>query len=106
MTVQIKINPIATSDLQEIKSYIAEENANAAIKTVKEIVDSVERLAKFPESGSMLMYKIKIKSKYRYIICGNYLVFYIYENGVVYIQRVLHGKRDYMLLLGDLQKGD
>ncbi|PKM51786.1 MAG: type II toxin-antitoxin system mRNA interferase toxin, RelE/StbE family [Firmicutes bacterium HGW-Firmicutes-7] len=103
MAVQIKINPIATSDLQEIKSYIAEENANAAIKTVKEIVDSIERLSQFPESGSMLMYKIKIKSKYRYVICGNYLVFYFYENGIVYIQRVLHGKRDYMVLLGDLQ---
>ncbi len=53
----------------------------------------------------MLMYKIRLKSKYRYVICGQYLIFYIYEDNTVSIQRILHGKRDYMALLQD-QKND
>ncbi|QAA32738.1 type II toxin-antitoxin system RelE/ParE family toxin [Clostridium manihotivorum] len=105
MSAKIRINPVATSDLQEIKSYIAEDNIDAATKVVKEIIEKIESLAEFPEIGTMLMYKIRLKSKYRYVICGQYLIFYIYEDNTVSIQRILHGKRDYMALLQD-QKND
>lgn len=105
MSTKIRINPVATSDLQEIKSYIAEDNMDAATKVVKEIVEKIESLAEFPETGIMLMYKIRLKSKYRYVICGQYLIFYIYEANIVSIQRILHGKRDYMALLQE-QKTD
>lgn len=105
MSAKIRINPVATSDLQEIKSYIAEDNIDAAIIVVKEIIEKIESLAEFPEIGTMLMYKIRLKSKYRYVICGQYLIFYIYEDNTVSIQRILHGKRDYMALLQD-QKND
>ena len=91
MTAKIRINPLAIDDLQEIKNYISEDSAEVAAK--------IESLADFPESGTMLMYKIRFKSKYRYIICGQYLIFYIYENNIVSIQRILHEKRDYMSLL-------
>lgn len=99
MGVNIRINPVATTDLQEIKNFIAEDNIEAAIKIVKDIIEKIESLAEFPEMGAMLMYKIRLMSKYRYITCGQYLIFYIYEDGIVSIQRILHGKRDYMSLL-------
>lgn len=99
MRVKIRINPLANTDLQEIKNYISDDSVEASTKVVKDIIEKIESLGDFPEMGTMLMYKIKIKSKYRYIICGQYLIFYIYENDIVSIQRVLHGKRDYMLLL-------
>ena len=101
MVIKIRINPLATTDLKEIKNYIAEDSIEAGIKTVKEIIDKIENLADFPEMGAMLMYKIRLKSKYRYIISGQYIIFYIYEQSMVSIQRILHGKRDYMLLLND-----
>lgn len=99
MAIKIRINPLATTDLKEIKNYIAEDSIEAGIKTVKEIIDKIENLSDFPEMGAMLMYKIRLKSKYRYIISGQYIIFYIYEQSMVSIQRILHGKRDYMLLL-------
>lgn len=105
MKAKIRINPVATADLQEIKSYIAEDNIDAATKVVKEIIEKIESLAEFPEIGTMLMYKIRLKSRYRYVICGQYLIFYIYEDDIVSIQRILHGKRDYMKLLQE-QKND
>lgn len=96
---------MATADLHEIKSYIAEDSIDAATKVVKEIIEKIESLAEFPEIGTMLMYKIRLKSKYRYVICNQYLIFYIYEDDIVSIQRILHGKRDYMKLLQE-QKND
>ncbi|APC41964.1 type II toxin-antitoxin system RelE/ParE family toxin [Clostridium estertheticum] len=101
MVVNIRINPLATTDLKEIKKYISEDSIEAGIKTVKEIIDKIETLADYPEMGVMLMYKIRLKSKYRYIISGQYIIFYIYEQSLVSIQRILHGKRDYMSLLND-----
>ncbi|MBU3097691.1 MULTISPECIES: type II toxin-antitoxin system RelE/ParE family toxin [Clostridium] len=101
MIVNIRINPLATTDLKEIKKYISEDSIEAGIKTVKDIIDKIETLADYPEMGVMLMYKIRLKSKYRYIISGQYIIFYIYEQSVVSIQRILHGKRDYMSLLND-----
>lgn len=101
MVVKIRINPLATLDLKEIKDYISEDSIEAGIKTVKEIIEKIENLAEFPELGVMLMYRIRLRSKYRYIISGQYIIFYIYEQRVVSIQRILHGKRDYMSLLNN-----
>ncbi|MBZ4688504.1 MAG: hypothetical protein JG764_2137 [Clostridiales bacterium] len=102
MGIRIRINPVAVSDLQEIKNYIAEESLDIATKVVKEIIEKIENSSQFPEMGTMLKHKIGLKNKYRYIICGQYLIFYIYENDIVSVQRILHGKRDYMSLLNEL----
>lgn len=101
MNAKIKINPLVTEDLKGIKNYISEDNLDVAIKTVKEIIEKIDSLAQFPEMGKLLTYKIKLKSKYRYIICNKYLIFYIFEKDTVYIQRILHGKMDYMSLLNE-----
>ncbi|MFA6941950.1 MAG: type II toxin-antitoxin system RelE/ParE family toxin [Clostridiaceae bacterium] len=103
MSAKIRINPVATADLQEVKTFIAEDNMDAATKVVKEIIKKIESLAELPETGAKLMYKIGFKGKCRYVICGQYLIFYIYEDNIVSIQRILHGKRDYMALLKEQQ---
>ena len=99
MRAKIRINPVSTADLQKIKSYIAEDKMDAATKVVIEIIEKIENLVEFPEMGTMLMYKIRLKSKYRYVICNQYLIFYFYEHNVVTIQRIIHAKGDYMKLL-------
>ena len=99
MGVALRINPTATADMQEIKKYLAKDSDEVATKTIKEIISNIENLTDFPELGLQLMYKIKLKSNYRYIICGQYIVFYVYEKDAVLVQRVLHGKRDIISLL-------
>ena len=89
MEVKIRINPVANNDLQEIKNYISEDSSEAATKILRGIIEKIESLEDFPEMGTMLMYKIRLKSKYRYIICGQYLIFYIYDNNIVSIQLFL-----------------
>ena len=39
------------------------------------------------------------KTRYRYLICNQYIIFYIFENDTINIMRILHGKRDYLKIL-------
>ena len=89
MRVEIRVNPVAAADLQEIKDYITQDNPDAAQKTVKSILSKIESLLEFPEIGSLLAPKIKLKSKYRYLVSGPYYIFYVHENNIVSVQRCI-----------------
>ena len=43
----------------------------------------------------------KQRISYRYLVCGNYMIFYHLDGGAVYIDRILYGRRDYLTLLFD-----
>jgi|GEM_PF-2256754 plasmid stabilization system protein ParE len=73
----IRINPLALKDLQEIKKYITEELESpvAAINVISSIIESYEKLKKFPLLGGELAAKINISTDFRYLVSGNYIVF-------------------------------
>lgn len=99
MKFKIRINPMAISDVQEIKAYITEENPGAAVKIGNAIYSKIEELADFPEMGASLSAKINIKTDYRFLVCGVYLIFYKTEGEFVSVYRVLNGVRDYLPIL-------
>lgn len=99
MKYKIRINPVAIADVQEMKAYIAEDNPQAASKMGSTIYSRIEKLADFPEMGAPLSSKINIKTDYRYLVCGNYLIFYKIEGEFVSVYRVLNGARDYLSIL-------
>lgn len=96
-------------DLDEIWDHIAAELQNpiAAERMVNRIMDAVEQLADFAESGAPLASVADIESDYRFLVTGNYLTFYrVYENEV-FVDRVLYGRRDYLrILFGDIINED
>ena len=53
---KLRINPLATEDLIEIKNYITKEleNSTAAINVVRKIIESYEKLKEFPMMGADL----------------------------------------------------
>jgi plasmid stabilization system protein ParE len=100
----LHISPEAQSDLQGIKEYIALEldNPTAATNTIARITRAIRSLGDFPDSGAPLESRINVRTDYRYLVSGNYLVFYRHEGDDVYVIRVLYGRRDYMkILFGD-----
>lgn len=99
MKFKIRISPIAIADAQEIKAYIAEDNPGAAAKMENAIYSKIEKLADFPEMGASLSTKINIKTDYRFLVCGAYLIFYKIEGEFVSVYRVLNGVRDYLSIL-------
>lgn len=88
-------------DLSEIWHYISSElqNSAAAERIVNRIMDAVDQLADFAESGAPLASVADVESDHRFLVAGNYLTFYhVYENEV-YVDRVLYGRRDYLRTL-------
>lgn len=99
MKFKIRINPVAISDVQEIKAYIAEDRPEAAKKIGNAIYTKIEKLANFPNVGATLNSKINIRTDYRYLVCGVYLIFYKVEGEFVSVYRILNGMRDYLSIL-------
>lgn len=70
---KVRMTPIALKDLKEIKSYISEEllSEEAALRTIKQIIESYERLVEFPLMGKKLSSVIDANKEYRFIIAEN-----------------------------------
>lgn len=99
---KIHYSPNSLSDLDEIFDYIAFELKDiiAAYNTVNGIIDSINILKQFAESGSILCLPTGGVTIYRYVISGNYLSFYHLSENEIYIDRIIYGKRDYIKILG------
>lgn len=102
---KIKISPEAKNDLAQIKDYISMElcNPKAAVNLASNITKKIRGLSEYPEIGASLSSILNIQTDYRFLVCANYLIFYRYEDGIVFVSRILYGRRDYMrILFGDL----
>ena len=97
---KIVISSLARSDLREAADYISNQlhNQNAGLRIVERIKKSVFQLRDFPEMGTPVLSR-KQRISYRYLVCGNYMIFYHIENDAVHIDRILYGRRDYLALL-------
>lgn len=101
MSAEIHYSPRAIRDLDDIYDYIANhlQNVTAAQKMVNGVLDAVENLSSFPESGAKLIFPHGLDSGYRYVQYKKYLAFYHLSDTNVYVDRVLYGKQDYENLL-------
>lgn len=101
MTYKIEVTSEARSDLRQIREYISVEldNEKAASKTIGNIIKQIRLLIDFPQIGAPLNSRTAEKSDYRYLVCGNYNVFYRVEDQTVRIVRVLNAKRNFMAVL-------
>ncbi|MED4014661.1 type II toxin-antitoxin system RelE/ParE family toxin [Sutcliffiella cohnii] len=100
---QIKVTPIAYSDLDEIYSYIVNSlfNESAADLLIDKIETSIMRLRDFPYSCSLVSDEVLKVKGYRKLIVENYIVFYIVrvDEREVIVMRVLYGGQKYQDLL-------
>lgn len=101
MQNKIHYSPLALNDLDEIWEYITEElmNPSAVENTVNGIMDAVEVLADFLDTGVRLVFDGDLDSGYRFVIYKNYMAFYHTQNNMIYVDRVIYGKREYMKVL-------
>ena len=97
----IEYSPVASSDLEHIGDYIDQNLMSpiSAYNTISSIQDSIDNLSAFPLMGGQLSSIADIDTDYRFLVCGNYLAFYRYIEDIVYIDRIIYGKRDYIAIL-------
>jgi len=88
-------------DLENIGQYIASslKNPAAATRIVMRIMDDVSRLRDFAHIGSPLWEIAAGGKDYRCMTVENYRVFYRTAGDIVYVVRILYGRRDYMRAL-------
>lgn len=100
---KVVFSPEAQKDIMAIGDYVAFtlHNRSAARKLIARIQKTVKTLEKFPESGSVLDYAGP-HILYRFLVCGNYLIFYHLSDDNACVDRILYGRRDYLaILFGD-----
>ena len=95
-------------DLDDIWDYIVSELQNrvAAERVVDRILDTVERLKDFAEMGALLSSVADVGGDYRFLVSGNYMVFYRVNGRDDFIDRVLYGRRDYLRVLFRMKQDD
>lgn len=99
------LSQAAQDDLTEIKAYISEEleNPTAALSTVGRITKSIRILRTHAMAGAPLSSVANVDNDYRFLVSGNYMVFYRAIGSEVYVDRILYGRRDYLrVLFGDV----
>ena len=101
MKNKIHYSPESRRDLDDIWDYIVSElqNRSAAERVINRIIDAVDPLKNFAEMGTPLSSIADIGTDYRFLVSGNYMVFYRVQGNDVYIYRVLYGRSDYMSVL-------
>ncbi|MGN1417309.1 MAG: type II toxin-antitoxin system RelE/ParE family toxin [Oscillospiraceae bacterium] len=96
--MKLCVSPAALQDLKDIKEYISEVlcNPTAAKRTVKKIISEYKTLTDSPYIGTSLKTKINIDTPFRYLVSGNYLIFYQVNDNIIEIHRIIYGRRDYI----------
>lgn len=71
------------------------------MKFTREARQETARLEQFPESGAVPRDRVLKSSGDRFLVYGDYLLFYLYEKekNAVYVMAVFNGKRDDMRVM-------
>jgi plasmid stabilization system protein ParE len=89
---QFALHPGAFADIDEIRSYIANDHPDAADRIVEELFEEFAKLAQFPHSGHV---RPDLAScPLRFHILRVYLIAYAPEQTPLWIVAVLHGRRN------------
>ena len=83
----------AICSLESIHDYIAHDSIQYANYQTHKIIESLEHLTTFPESGK-LMPEFR-QSSYRQVIAGTYRIIYRFDQSknIIYIINIVHGSR-------------
>ncbi len=95
----VRLLRVAEDDLSEIVDYVSAERPSAATALVMKIEKDLKLLSKNPHLGRIPKEDELRAAGYRFLVVEEYLIFYTIEGETIYVQRILHGARDYLNLL-------
>ena len=99
MIYKVEILPTAWEDLKRIEDWYAVQfDAESALKVSNHILDIIERLAQFPDSGSLTPDEWLNQQGYRMIICKKHVAIYRKIGEVVYIYHIADTQTQYTKL--------
>lgn len=100
MRCRVEILPSAWEDLKNIEDYyLLQFDAQTAIKVSGHILDCIERLEEFPDSGSRTPDDWLNENGYRMVICKKHVAIYRQIEETVYIYHIADTQTEYTKLL-------
>ena len=99
--MELAWSPAAVDDLDAAVDCIESELASsmAARRLVDSVSERAQLCADVPGAGTVLRTLNGIDTGYRYMVCGNWMVFLECDSGRALVVRVLYAKSDYMRTL-------
>jgi plasmid stabilization system protein ParE len=97
----LSLSAEARRDLRNIHDYIADEKESpqTALKVIEKILDRIEDILRLPDSGTLLSAQVNFPTTYRYVRAAGYLIFYRREDNQIFVDKIIHGKRNYITIL-------
>ena len=99
MKCKVEILPSAGEDLKAIEDYyLIQFDVQTSIKVSNHILDVIERLEEFPDSGSMTPDEWLNQQGYRMVICKKHIVIFKQINSVIYVYHIADTQTEYTKL--------
>ena len=99
MTYKVEILPTAWEDLKHIEDwYLIRFGVETALKVSNQILDAIERLKRFPDSGSLIPDEWLNQQGYRMVVCDRHVAIYRQIREMVYIYHIADTQTEYMKL--------
>lgn len=99
MRCKIEILPSAWEDLKRIEDYyVVQFNKETAINVSDHILNAIERLEDFPDSGSVTPDVWLNERGYRMVICKKHVVIYRLIKDTVFIYHIADTQTEYTKL--------
>lgn len=100
MTYKVEILPAAWEDLKRIEDWHALQfDVETALKVSGHILDAMERLEVFPDSGSLTPDEWLNQKGYRMVICKKHIIIYKWLKERVYIYHIADSRTEYTKLV-------
>lgn len=96
---KVLIYPTAQQDLSDIVEYLNTLSPETALKYYDMLTEGIAGLSTLPFRCPRPKDLALAAKGYRYLLVGNYLVFYVVEDRTVQIRRILYAKGNYQALL-------
>lgn len=99
MTYKVEILPTAWEDLKRIEDwYLIQFGVETALKVSAHILDAIERLETFPETGSLTPDEWLNEHGYRMLICKKHVVIFRQIENKVYVYHIADTQTEYTKL--------
>lgn len=100
MKYKVKYSKSAIRDLDRIwaEVYEASKSYDITIQYIDDLMNKVDAKADYPRSGTPLYYENSFTGYY-FVVFKAYMAFYRLEDNVMYVDRVLYGKSNYIRCL-------
>lgn len=99
MKHRVEILPSAWEDLKKVEDYyILQFDVQTALKVSDHILDTIERLGQFPDSGSATPDDWLNEQGYRMVICKKHIAIYRVIHETVYVYHIADTQTDYTKL--------